>query len=180
MFETLAILALFAAPTEEWPVLWPTVPPVIQSETSPFDELKSATAEKEHAAPIPDSLVGYDVHELTDADGNVKRILLEKPVAGAELTRLDGPTAHSLSGCNCRMCLANHMIQSHGQTDTYLRSVTCDRWPTFHDNLHNDPATAKVRKQGSGYIGYGETGGYSGRPGLVQRLVQRLSGRQRR
>jgi hypothetical protein len=138
---------------------------------SRFAELRIATAEREYAAPIPDSLVGYDVHELSDADGNVVRIVLEKPVADEVLARRAGPT-HSWPHMGCLMCLGNHLIGTHGQSTNYLHSLTYAQWPDLHDNLHNDRSFVGTTGSGEGYIGYEAGGGYSSRPqrrGLFRR-----------
>lgn len=172
MIEVLAILTLLSAPTEQWPVLWPIVPPVIQSSGNVFKELRTANLKKEYPAPIPDSLAGYDVHELSDADGNVVRIVLEKPVADEELTRLDGPT-HSWPHMGCLMCLGNHLIGTHGQSANYLHSITYEQWHVLHDNLHNDSSFDGVEGSGEGWIGYEAGGGYASRRGLLERLFRR-------
>jgi len=167
---TLALI-LFAAPAEQWPVLWPTVPPVIQSSASPFAELQASSIEKEYAAPIPDSLVGYDVHEVTDAAGNPGRIVLEQPVADEVLTRIDGPT-WSWPHAGCEMCVGNALI-SKGFDEQYLRGLTYKQWGVLWDNVHNNPDLAKGKPPGEGYIGYEAGGGYSSRRGLLGRIFRR-------
>lgn len=164
MLHCVCILALFSAAPEEWPVLWPTVPPVIESADSLFEELKASNLDKEYAAPIPDSLV---VYELSDASGNAVRIILEKPTAEETLTRRSRP-AHSWPHMGCLMCLGNHMIVTHGQSTKYLRSITYDQWQILHDNLHNGKNFAGVKGSGEGWIGY-EAGGGSYRRGLFGR-----------
>ena len=178
MFHCVCILALFSAPTEEWPVLWPTVPPVIQSSASPFEELRESSVEKEYAAPIPDSLVAYDVHELSDASGNAVQIVLEKLKPEETLERLPGPT-WQWPHVGCPMCVGNALI-SKGFDEQYLRGLTYKQWGVLWDNVHNNPDLVKGKPQGEGYIGYEAGGGYSSRPRLLERLLERLSGRWRR
>ena len=149
------------------------IKPSAERVDNPFGELREANLEKEYAAPIPDSLIGYEVHDLSGLDGNPVRILLEKPVADEVLARLDGPAAHSLPGCNCLMCVGNHLIQIHGQAETYLRQIGFDAWPACHNNQHNDPSLAGAVEPGEGYIGYEAGGGYSSRRGLLGRIFRR-------
>lgn len=171
MFQAVYILALFAAPAEEWPVLWPTVPPVIQSAASPFEELQASGIEKEYAAPIPDSLV---VHEVVDASGNAVQIVLEKPVAKERVERLPGPS-WQWPHVGCPMCVGNALI-SKGFDEQYLRDLTYKQWGVLWDNVHNNPNLVKGKPRGEGYIGYEAGGGHVSRPGLLERLF----GRRRR
>ena len=147
------------------------IKPSVERVDSPFVELRTANLEKEYAAPIPDSLVGYDVHEVTDASGNPGRIVLEKPVADEELERLPGP-AWQWPHAGCEMCVGNALI-SKGFDEQYLRGLTYKQWGVLWDNVHNNPDLVKGKPLGEGYIGYEAGGGYSGRIGLLQRLRKR-------
>lgn len=138
---------------------------------SSFDELRTAHLEKEYAAPIPDSLVTYDV---VDASGNAGQIVLEKLKPEETLERLPGPTWR-WPHVGCPMCVGNALILK-GFDEQYLRGLTYEQWGVLWDNVHNKPDLVKGKPPGEGYIGYEAGGGYSSRP----RLLERLFGRRRR
>ena len=81
---------------------------------------------------------------------NYKRvnILLKDITPPVNLTILPG-AHHSWGCCPCKMCLGNHLINSHNlegyyincdlSTTGYLNQIGSNQWPILHDNLHNDP-----------------------------------------
>ena len=48
--------------------------------------------------------------------------------------RLPGPR-HSTGGCECGMCVGNHLLGNHGVSSKMLGKVRA--WSVYHDNLHN-------------------------------------------
>ncbi|HUS83671.1 MAG TPA: hypothetical protein VMX56_00880 [Anaerolineales bacterium] len=160
MVETLLIIAMIGTGVQAdgWPVLWPTVPPVI--------------------TPLKESVISHEVdssnlvsHEVQDSSGVTITLTFEEPKTEETLTRLLGPSwpwPHN----GCMMCLGNHMIASHGQSANYLRSITYRQWQILHDNLHNGKGEfTGVKGSNEGYIGY-EAGGssYRRRGGLFGRF----------
>ena len=159
MFETLLTIAMIGtgAQADGWPVLWPTVPPVVQQR-----------------APLESTLAADDsavVLDLLASSGTAVRIVLEPPPEPTKtLERTPGPS-HSWPDYPCLMCLANSLV-GVGYDANYLRGITHTQWQTLWNNYHNgDPDRMKEKPRGQGYIGYGETGGYStsGRRGLFGR-----------
>lgn len=84
------------------------------------------------------------------------RIIITEPDASGTVRRIPGPR-HGWSGCQCNMCLGNHMIQNHGRNASDLNRLGSSQWKVLHDNLHNAPGGV-VTGRGSGYI---NPGGYS-------------------
>ena len=138
---------VFGAEQKEWPILWPTVPPII--------------------APLEESVFNQGIdssdlvsHEVQDSSGVTITLTFEEPKIEESLLRLLGPSwpwPHN----GCMMCLGNHMILTHGQSANYLRSITYRQWQILHDNLHNSNGKyIGVKGSNEGYIGY-EAGGSS-------------------
>ena len=82
------------------------------------------------------------------ADENF-RIKLNKPTSDIKLERIPGQSWNIGGGCNCLMCVGNHLRQNHNipsqyishnlSATDYLAKIGYQQWSTLHDNLHNDP-----------------------------------------
>jgi len=81
-------------------------------------------------------VVSFDV--LKPGGGTVT-IEIEEPKAEAvedspEID-LSGPGLHK-AGCNCEMCVGNHLMFSHGQAYEYLAEIGYGKWAVLHRRLH--------------------------------------------
>jgi hypothetical protein len=161
----LAAAVVAAARADEWPVLWPTLPPVVETSAS-LPDTSSVDDSTAHACETRSSEA-----EVFSVGGGRTEVVLEDVKSKEELIRADGPS-HPWPHMGCLMCLGNHLIGSHGQSTNYLRSITYNQWRILHDNLHNSKEFAGVEGSGEGWIGY-EAGGFSHRRrGLLGRLLR--------
>ena len=157
MIESLLAIVMIGtgAQADEWPVLWPTVPPVVQQ-----------------LAPIESTLAADDsavVLDLITSSGTAVRIVLEPPLEPKKtLTRYPGPTWPLPHG-GCQMCHGNHILTTHKQSLAYLYEITSAKWQVLHDNLHNDPGFTGTVGTGREWINYSGGTGYSSRRGIFGR-----------
>jgi len=89
-----------------------------------------------NAEPQEPSAESYNTFQLLD-NNQTHTFYLQKPLSTTHLVRLDGPSWGTGWGCNCLMCIGNHLIEEHGILYNYLQKIGYTQWQTLHDNLHN-------------------------------------------
>jgi protein-L-isoaspartate O-methyltransferase len=100
----------------------------------PFNRLIPGTRVIAHNHPVPDIPHVRKVKVKSMIDGREHTVYVQQ--VSMVSRRLKGPE-WGKSGCNCLMCIGNHLVGTHNQDYGYLREIGSGKWRLLHNNLHN-------------------------------------------
>jgi len=92
-----------------------------------------------------------------EAVDSYQGVRIRKLFWGVPHTEVLSSPALGKAGCNCEMCMGNHLMQEHGQSWEFLKELGSSHWAQLHYKLHNEPGYRG--KQGAGrqhFISHGE------------------------